>query len=99
MEEDMEDDSTQLSDSSELPESDSSSNNKQASKCAKEIPQNEIEAMRELALAATLQLKRPRTLSHTTKYHRKTGQIRTPRETSDSGTKRLFPDTAFFPTS
>lgn len=92
----MEDESAQLSDSSELPESDSSSNNKQASKYAEEIPQNEIEAMRELALAASLQLKRPGAPSRTTEYHRKTGQIRTPRETSDSGTKRLFLDTTFF---
>lgn len=91
----MEDESAQLSDSSELPESDSSSNNKQASKYT-EIPQNDIEAMRELALAASRQLKRPGTLSHTTKYHRKTGQIRTPRETSDFGTKRVFPDTTLF---
>jgi hypothetical protein len=54
--------------------------------CSGEIPADEVAAMRELAIAARKQMQKKGTpLLLVVKYHRKTGRIRTPRETSDSG--------------
>jgi hypothetical protein len=75
------DEVTQLSSSSQQ---ESSPRQESTARYGKEVPKDDIEAMTDLAIAASEQVQKKLPSHPTQKYHPNTGKIRAPREYSDS---------------